>query len=120
MTKKIVRKPSVLAHVFLMTLYLIPAMVLMAGGIFLCVTIVGIAPGMVLIGLAGVPLAAESRRYIKRKVAWELHEEGPEKFRTGRGKGGRALVKLHPNIEYEYDPETDDMVPVKKPWVTEN
>jgi hypothetical protein len=81
-------------------------------------TIVGIGPGAALILASGLPIAAESNRYIKRKLAWERskEDEGPEKFRTGRGKSKAILVKLGEGIEYEYDPDLDMMVPIEKPW----
>lgn len=121
MTNKIVRKPSLTVHMVLFGLYLIPSMVMFAAGLILCMTIVGIAPGAALIVLSGIPIAAESHRYIMRKLAWQRsnEDEGPERYRTGRGKRNAILIKLGEGVEYEYDPDLDAMVPIAKPWVTE-
>lgn len=120
MTKRVVRKPSLVAHLLLMTLLMIPAATLFGLGLFLCITVVGIPVGIPLMVAGGAIIAWESNRYVKAKRAWEIKEMGPEKFRTGRGKGNQVLIKMDANIEYEYDPESDTMVPVKKPWVTDN
>jgi hypothetical protein len=119
MTNKVVRKPSITMHYTLFTLYLIPSALIFATGLVLCLTIVGIAPGAALIVASGIPIAAESNRYIKRKLAWDKVQKngGPEKFRTGRGKSNVVLVKLGEGIDYEYDPALDIMVPIQKPWV---
>jgi hypothetical protein len=90
----------------------------MAVAILLCCTIVGIAPGVALMGFTGAVVAAESQRYIKRQVAWEMSEKGAERFREGRGKRNAVLIKLDADVEeYEYDPDLDQMVPIEKPWV---
>jgi len=120
-TKKIVRKPSMAVHLTLMVVYFIVGMPVVLVGIILCLSIVGIAPGIFLFGLAGVLPAAEQMRWIKRKVAWEIHNEdqGPDKYK-GRGKSGQVQIAMAANIEYEYDPDLDMMVEVKKPWITNN
>lgn len=120
MTKRVARKPSTALHYTVLGLLLIPCGFVFALGLFLCLTIVGIVPGAALMVASAVPLAAENMRYIQKRRRWEMLEEGPTKFRTGRGKSNQVLMKMDANIEYEYDPDLDEMVPVKKPWVTEN
>jgi len=121
MTEKLVRKPSVLLHCCLFTIYMLPCMILFGTGLFLCLTIIGIAPGMALMALAGVPIAAESNRYIKRRVAWKMQQAPIEEYKQGkhskRGKHQRPNVKMDPYLDYEYDPVLDEMVQIKKPWV---
>lgn len=122
MSNKVVKKPSIYVHYMLLMLYMIPCAFVFGVGLFLILTIVGIAPGTLLMGLAAIPITAESNRYILRKRAWEIEQdkiEGPERFRKGRGKSNQIIVKLGDLEEYEYDPALDQMVPVEKPWVTE-
>jgi hypothetical protein len=110
------KKPSFWLHALLLCTYAIPSMVLAGAGLLLCLTIVGIVPGVFLIGLSGILVAYEVNRYGKKKDAWKLRQQGAHRFDTGRGKAGRVNVVLVEDLEYEYDPVLDDMVPREKPW----
>jgi uncharacterized membrane protein len=110
------RRPSLAWHVVLMVTYLIPAMALAGIGLFLCLTIVGIVPGVFLMVLSGAPIAYEVNRYGKKMDAWREEQRGEERFRTGRGKAGKPNLVLVKDLDYEYDPVLDTMVLREKPW----
>lgn len=123
MTKRIVKKPSLLLHVTLSALAIVAMLPVTAAGLVLTLTIVGIVPGFALMMASAVPFTLEQQRYIKKRVAWKSSQEEPEgaeRFRKGRGKRNQVLQTLDDSLDYEYDPVLDDMVPVKRPWITED
>jgi len=47
---------------------------IVAVGIIICFSVIGIVPGLILIVLGSVPLFVIQKRSIDRKVAWELRD----------------------------------------------